>query len=157
MFERYGGRCVLAVAWDRIADDGIVIVGAPFTNPSAPGEEEYTGAAANRCSAFKDMNSGGYADAPYSVSRTSQGWTFTAPGGVIVKAISMPHASSLLSAFYTETVPGPLYVRLGLSPNPRDLALFGQQHLLRFEGDVGFETSAYRLTNTRGGSAQIEY
>lgn len=157
VFERYGGRCVLAVAWDRITDDGIVIVGAPFTNPSAPGEEEYTGAAASRCSAFKDMNSGGYADAPYSASRTSQGWTFTAPGGVIVKTITMPDASSLLSAFYSETVPGPLYVRSGLSPNPRDLALHGQQHLLRFEGDVGFETSAYRLTNTRGGSAQIEY
>ena len=74
-----------AACWPRAFDPlttgrARLIVGAPLTNPSAPGEEEYSAArSANRCSAFKDMNGGGYADAPYGDRPWPAGWRFRAP------------------------------------------------------------------------------
>uniref|UniRef100_A0A832MKB8 FlgD/Vpr Ig-like domain-containing protein n=1 Tax=Eiseniibacteriota bacterium TaxID=2212470 RepID=A0A832MKB8_UNCEI len=165
VFERYGGRCVLAAAWNAAENDAMVVIGAPFTNPSAPGEEEYADASANRCSGFKDMNGGLYADAPYAVAPEGAArWRFTSPDGKVVKtiglypAISLPESPlpmpfSALVAEYEETVPGPLYVRLGLSPNPLDLALRGQQNLQAwFPGP-----RAYKLLNTRGGAARLDW
>jgi hypothetical protein len=166
VFERYGGRCVLAAAFARREGDAQILVGAPFTNPSAPGEEEYTGPNANRCSAFKDMNDGVYADAVYAATRLATGWTFTAPGGVIVKQITMPDDSGFLDVSYTETLPGPLYVRVGLSPNPMDLAFHGHAHLVQYNGPMPIEGPAgssgewpwtYYLHNTQGGTAEVVY
>ncbi len=160
VFERYGGRCVLACVYDVARGDAEVIVGAPVTNPSAPGEEEYTGIGANRCSAFKEVNGGGYADAPYSATEyvngyqgsTARGWQFVSPDGKVNKFISLEIDSSDVHAHYSETVSGPLYVRLGLSPNPLDLIHQGQAHLAgTLLGD------RYRLANSAGGAAQVEW
>ncbi len=160
VFERYGGRCVLACVYDPVRGDAEVVVGAPVTNPSAPGEEEYTGVGANRCSAFKEVNSGAYADAAYSVSlyvsgfqgSTARGWQFVSPDGKVNKFVSLEIDSSDVHARYSETVTGPLYVRLGLSPNPLDLIHQGQAHLAStLLGD------RYRLANSAGGAAQLEW
>jgi hypothetical protein len=151
-FEKYGGRCVLAAAYDPVTQDGEVIVGAPFTNPSAPGEEEYVGSEANRCSAFKEMNEGLYADAAYAASATASGWRFTSPDGRVVKTVTAAGGSYEVQADYQETVPGPLYVRVGLSPNPRDLALHGHAHLA---GQLRTTENAYYLVNTAGGGARL--
>lgn len=160
LFEKYGGRGVLACVWDPARQDAEVVIGAPVVNPSAPGEEEYAGPTANRCSAFKDMNGGGYADAPYTVTEfvdglqgsTHRGWTFQSPDGLVRKSMSLGQGPADLIARYSESLAGPLYVRLGLSPNPLDLAHSGQANLVStLLGD------RYRLRNTRGGGAQIEW
>ncbi len=150
VFERYGGRCVLACAWDPVSARPEAVVGAPFTNPSAPGEEEYTGASANRCSAFKDMNGGLYADAVYAATPVAGGWRFTSPDGRVEKTLTLADGSYDLTAAYQETVSGDLYVRLGLSPNPLDLAFHGQDHLSAAL-DPGAGT--YTLANSEGGAA----
>ncbi|MDZ4805270.1 MAG: FlgD immunoglobulin-like domain containing protein [Candidatus Eisenbacteria bacterium] len=150
-FERYGGRCVLAVAYDPMVMDGQVLIGAPFTNPSAPGEEEYAGIAANRCSAFKEMNGGSYVDAPYSVSVGPGSLTFTSPDGLVVKTMTAEAGSNSLRAHYTESVPGPLYFRIGLSPNPLDLAFHGQAHLTS-----SLTATRYMLVNSAGGGVAID-
>jgi hypothetical protein len=151
VFERYGARCVLACAYDVSSDAAEVLVGAPVTNPSAPGEEEHTGAAANRCSAFKEMNGGAYADAAYTAVAVADGWRFTSPDGLVQKTVTMAPYSRTLRAAYVEAVSGALYVRLGLSPNPLDLMLHGQSHL------AGWFPSAneYKLTNTSGRGAAV--
>lgn len=160
VFERYGGRGVLACVYDAARGDAEVLVGAPITNPSAPGEEEYTGPLANRCSAFKDVNGGVYADAPYTAiayengaqGSTARGWQFTSPDGKISKFLSLEVDSGDVHAHYRETVSGPLFVRLGLSPNPLDLIHQGQTHLVgTLLGD------RYRLANSAGGAAQVEW
>jgi hypothetical protein len=152
--ERYGGRCVLAVAYDPVTDGAEVIVGAPITNPSAPGEEEYTGGAASRCSAFKDMNGGGYADAVYAAAAVAGGWRFTSPDGRIVKTITLPDGGADLTADYQETVSGDLYVRFGLSPNPLDLAFHGRTHLT---SNLDAAAGIYALANSAGGAAVLRF
>jgi hypothetical protein len=152
VWEKYGGRCVLAAAFSPSLDDAEVIVGAPYTNPSAPGEEEYTGASANRCSAFKEMNGGGYADAAYSAAAVAGGWQFTSPDGFVVKTFTAVAGSNSIDAQYTETVAGPLYVRLGLSPNPIDLATNGHANLT---GQLRVPQNDYLLLNAAGGGAQV--
>ena len=154
VFERYGGRCVLACAFDALSNEAQVIVGAPLTNPSSPGEEEQTGSAANRCSAFKDMNSGGYADAVYSAVPVANGWQFTSPDLKIVKTITLGAYSYTLNAAYNESVAGPLYVRLGLSPNATDLMFHGQDHLT---GTLDGAASKYTLLNSAGGGAVVRF
>jgi hypothetical protein len=151
-FEKYGARCVLAAAYDPAAREAQVLVGAPVTNPSAPGEEEYVGTAAFRCSAFKEMNGGGYADAVYAAVAVAGGWRFTSPDGAVVKTISVPDGGYDVSAAYTETVSGSLYVRLGLSPNPGDLFLHGDSHLTGVY-DGGHNT--YTLANSAGGAVHL--
>ena len=153
-FERYGGRCVLAAAFDYLGGDAQVIVGAPLTNPSSPGEEELAGPLANRCSAFKDMNGGGYADAAYSATPIAGGWRFTSPDLKIVKAITLGSYAYTLNAAYTESVPGALYTRIGLSPNPMDLAFHGQAHL---SGTLDLPASRYTLLNGAGGGAVVRF
>ncbi len=151
-FEKYGGRCVLACAYDAAAQDAEVIVGAPYTNPSAPGEEELTGGSANRCSAFKEMNGGTYADAVYAASAIPGGWRFTSPDGKVVKDVVTWNGSYDVSAGYVETVSGPLYVRLGLSPNPLDLALHGHDHL---SSNLDLGAGRYWLQNSAGGGVIV--
>lgn len=152
VFEKYGGRCVLAAAYDPVTQDAEVVVGAPFTNPSAPGEEEYVGGAANRCSAWKEMNAGGYADAVYAAVPVAGGWQFTSPDAKVVKTITAANGSRILNAAYSETVSGPLYIRLGLSPNPLDLAYRGQASLF---GQLRVPQNDYFLTNANGGGARV--
>jgi hypothetical protein len=153
VFEKYGGRCVLACAYDPSRDDGEVVVGAPFTNPSAPGEEEHAGPDANRCSAFKDMNGGGYADAIYAASAVASGWRFESPDGKIVKILTAAPGSYELLADYHQALGSPLYVRLGLSPNPLDLAFHGQDHLSQ---DLDLVNGRYWLQNSAGGGALVD-
>jgi hypothetical protein len=151
-FEKYGARCVLAAAYDPAAREAQVLVGAPVTNPSAPGEEEFVGTAAFRCSAFKEMNGGSYADAVYAAVAVAGGWRFTSPDGAIVKTMSVPDGGYDVSAAYTETVSGSLYVRLGLSPNLGDLFLNGDTHLTGVY-DGTFNT--YTLVNSAGGAVHL--
>jgi hypothetical protein len=153
VFESHGGRCVLAAAYDALRQDGEVIVGAPLTNPSAPGEEEFTGPAANRCSAFKEMNGGTYADASYTAAAITGGWRFTSPDGKIVKDVLAASGSDVLQAGYEESVDGVLFVRIGLSPNPHDLMLHGHAHLV---GQLRTAENAYILLNTAGGGARLD-
>ena len=151
-FEKYGARCVLAAAYDPAAREAQVLVGAPVTNPSAPGEEEFVGTAAFRCSAFKEMNGGGYADAVYAAVAVAGGWRFTSPDGAIVKTMSVPDGGYDVSAAYSETVSGSLYVRLGLSPNPGDLFLNGDSHLTGvYDGTL----NTYTLANSAGGAVHL--
>jgi hypothetical protein len=69
-----------------------------------------------------------------------------------VKTFALEPAGADLSAAYSETVSGPLFVRVGLSPNPLDLIHSGQANLVSsLLGD------RYRLRNTLGAGAQIEW
>jgi hypothetical protein len=152
VFERYGGRCVLAAAYDPARTDADLVIGAPLTNPSAPGEEEYSGNLANRCSGFKDMNGGGYVDAPYDAVAVAGGWRFQSPDDAITKTLTIASGSWNVAASYLETLPGALYVRFGLSPNPLDLAFHGHAHL---RDTLDLPGGRYRLANTAGGGAVV--
>ncbi|MDP6803280.1 MAG: FlgD immunoglobulin-like domain containing protein [Gemmatimonadota bacterium] len=151
-FEARGGRCVAAAAFDPVADDGVALVGPAVTIPSAPGEEEYADDAATRCSAFKETNGGAYADAVYPVTPIPGGWRFSSPDGKVTKSMTLADGSGTLRAGYVETVAGALFVRMGLSPNPLDLAFHGHAHLSRTL-DAG--ANAYALSNSSGGTVVV--
>ena len=137
----------------RRARMALAIVGAPFTNPSSPGEEELTGPAANRCSAFKDMNGGSYADAAYAVVRGRGRLALHEPRRQGGQEPPRRRGGDVLHADYQETVAGPLYVRLGLSPNPLDLMQYGEAHLV---SQFRSAENAYWLVNTAGGGARLD-
>ena len=59
----------------------------------------------------------------------------------------------MLQADYQETLAGALYVRLGLSPNPRDLMRYGEAHLV---SQLRTAENAYLLVNTAGGGARLD-
>lgn len=152
-FERYGGRCVCVFVYDPVLRDAHCILGAPVANPSAPGEEEYIGTGANRCSTFKEMNTvqdSVLADIPWSITTLADAleFTFTRNDTQIVKRIQLPAGKARLVAEYEVVNLGSrwLYTRIGASPNLLDLMKNGQENLLRESG------SDYRaLRNTRGG------
>lgn len=161
VLERWGGRCVLACATDAVTGRTAVLVGPGVTNPSSPGEEELATQFANRCSAFKVMNGGTYADAAHTVSTYDPmflpedpvyGWTFTSGDGQTTRSVSLhAHGSQLLAQFSGPLAP--VYVRFGLSPHPLDLAFSGHAHLA-----ASFPTpTSYRLVNSGGGFAQLDW
>jgi hypothetical protein len=70
-----------------------------------------------------------------------------------VKTITLQTSGSTLLANYVESVGGPLFVRLGLSPNPLDLALHGHEHL---QGQLRTADNIYILANSAGGVARLD-
>ncbi|NNF06534.1 MAG: T9SS type A sorting domain-containing protein, partial [Candidatus Eisenbacteria bacterium] len=153
VFERYGARCVLGAAYDPVTQDGQVILGAPLTNPTAPGEEEGVGPSTNRCSSFKEMNNGSYVDAVYNATPTGNGWVFTSGDALISKTITVAPGSYDVVADYNESVSGDLFVRFGFSPNPKDLAHFGHQHL---NSNYNAVQNRYTISNIEGGGAMLD-
>jgi hypothetical protein len=115
---------------------------------------------ARRTSAFKDWwavnGSGGTnanVNALYTVAPapSGTGWTFTAPGGVIVKSITLVNASDELVANYS--LAGgytKLFVRFGLSPDLDDLFTGGQNGL-----STTFSTSEVMLANAITGGLSL--
>jgi hypothetical protein len=132
IFQRHGGRMLHAFHYHPLAGP-LSVIGSPVSNPSEPGEEERDGSRANRCSALKDMNTGNYVDAPYTVQPgvpNSSSIRLTSPDGLIVKTVSLqPHLSRLDVEYQVSPSLGALYLRIGASPNNLDLLQTGQQHL----------------------------
>ena len=142
VFERLGGR--LTGAWVRDIATGTVhqAIGNPLSYAGSETEEEgganiTAGAVgAYRTSGFKDWFAAGAPDALayvnnlYAATLAANGWTFTSTDGRIAKTITLAPGATLLRATYTlGSGLGPLYVRLGLSPNLSDLLLSGQANL----------------------------
>ncbi len=129
-FERWGGRLIhgFALNADFGAFDEVQVLGAPLANPSAPGEEEYTGPAANRCSTFKDMHAS-YVDAEYTVVLDGDALRCTAPDGLVEKRIELRDGSATLQASYINATGGDLHVRTGAAPDVRDLTRTGRDFL----------------------------
>lgn len=146
VFEASGGRCTAAWARNTVTGRVSQMVGNHLAFSGT--ETELEGASnqnvdgtvnARRTSAFKDWwavnGSGGTnanVNALYTVAPapSGTGWTFTAPGGVIVKHITLANASDELVANYT--LAGgytKLFVRFGLSPDLDDLFTGGQDGL----------------------------
>ncbi|HPB30559.1 MAG TPA: hypothetical protein PLB62_03800 [Candidatus Sumerlaeota bacterium] len=151
-FEKYGGRCVFAAYLDAANKCPVAVIGAPAANPSAPGEEEYTGPQANRCSAFKDMNDGTFADAPYNVMVGPDSLTFYAgsPNGTISRTISLLPNVAGMHVAYSETLPGDLYIRIGVSPDNMDLMMNGRSRL-----SVEQTAAHYAVRNQSGAMVKI--
>lgn len=145
LFEAIGGRCI--AAFSRNSSTGTVyqIIGTQPAYPETDTEEEGSlnvesgSISARRTSAFKDWSATGsagttsqYVNALYTVSANgSNGWTFIAPDGHIIKSISLSDTAPLLTATYR--LPNPevnkLYIRNGLSPNLWNLITRGQYDL----------------------------
>ena len=145
VFEASGGRCV--AAFGRNPNSGAVyqIIGTQPAYASSETEDEGTlnvnsgEVSARRTSAFKDWFADGtaggtsqYVNALYEVVASgSNGWTFTAPGGHIVKAITLANDGPELRAAYS--LPNPevdrLFIRHGLSPNLWNLIRRGHYDL----------------------------
>ncbi|MCX7717504.1 MAG: hypothetical protein N2111_03760 [Candidatus Sumerlaeaceae bacterium] len=152
LFDRHGGRMLYAFHYHPTAGP-ISVIGAPVANPSAPGEEEYTGTAANRCSGLKDMNGGTYADAVYTVQvgvPNGRSLRLTSPDSLIQKTIELPDNKARLEVSYTETVSGPLYTRIGASPNHLNLIKTGRTNLT-----TGIAGDAYYVQNAAGGAVYV--
>jgi len=158
MFDRFGGRLLYAFAYDAARQDGVCLIGAAVANPSSPGEEELTGASANRCSGFKEMNS--YNSQPLSdVEWTATihpeygGIEFTYQPGAFVmrKTITLADGANVLSAMYQAyNQAGQVYTRMGVSPNNLDLMLNGQSHLTKSS-----TTNSRGVINSQGGAVYV--
>jgi hypothetical protein len=144
-FEARGGRCTQAYYFDPLLDDAISFLGTSvINNPTGQGEEEGT-ASASRCSGFKEMNDGIYADAIYTVAPGATGITFTSPNGLISKTISLTAGSSVLTAQYNNATANNFFVRMGVSVNSIDLLHRGQNFVSTYS------TSSFsQKNNTRG-------
>lgn len=154
VFERYGARCTYAFVWDPVTQQPINVIGAAVANPSEPGEEERVGTAANKCSAFKEMNTvngQALADAVYNVvTSPADGFAFqwTNGGRTVTKTITLPTGSPTMTAAYnTSNVGQTLYTRVGLSVNNLDLHKSGRENLVSTQAG-----NQRHLYNTQGGS-----
>ncbi len=146
LFEASGGRCTAAWSRDPVTGKVMQVIGNPLSASGSETEDE--GASnrngdgtlnARRTSAFKDWwavsGSGGsnqFVNALYTVTPapSGTGWTFVSPGGAISKTITLTGAADKLVANYSLGAGhSKLYVRFGLSPDPDDLLVRGQQGL----------------------------
>jgi hypothetical protein len=144
VFEAIGGRLVAAFA--RNPENGKVFQVVGSHPGYAGGETEAEGTAnvindevsAHRSSGFKDWFANGigggssaYVNDIYTVlAFGSNGWTFTAPGGHIVKTISLANDATRLQADYTLSGDvNKLYIRMGLSPDVNSMLVRGQEDL----------------------------
>jgi hypothetical protein len=146
VFEAKGGR--MTAAWLRDPSTGkIWQVAGNFasyanTETDVEGPSNFVGTtttlSAYRTSGFKDWWAAGgtfgggnnnAVNTDYAVSSAGDAaWTFTTSG--ISKTISLPDAwSGNISAAYTLSGPGQLYVRFGLAPNLLDLMKNGHANL----------------------------
>jgi hypothetical protein len=151
-FEKYGGRMIYLVQYDSASQDGITLIGSPASNPSAPGEEEYTGTSANRCSGLKDTYNGTYADLAYSVTSSGHNTLIlTFPDGYLSKSVTLPDGQGKLQVAYTETLSGSLYIQIGASPNNLDLIKYGRTHLSTAYSAGNY----YGVTNSQGGELYV--
>ncbi|HAV12694.1 MAG TPA: hypothetical protein DCX06_04235 [Opitutae bacterium] len=172
VFEAIGGRCVAAFARNAITGRVYQVIGTQLTYAGFETEEEGTAnvdngeIGARRTSAFKDWfadgtggGTTGYVNSLYTVtaSGSGTGWTFTAPGGHIVKTITLDNTLPELQADYSLSGDvNKLFVRHGLSPNLWNLISRGQYDL----DPLSVSTGRIRLAN-RGGAepvvAQVTY
>jgi hypothetical protein len=144
VFEAIGGRLVAGFARNTQTGRVFQMIGTQPAYPGSDTEEEGAASvsgeavAAHRTSGFKDWfadGSGGgtsqYVNALYSVSAAgTDGWTFTAPGGHVVKTITLADTAPRLDAQYALSGEvDKLYVRMGLSPDLESLLVRGQQDL----------------------------
>lgn len=171
IFEAIGGRCIAAFARNPVNESVYQIIGTQPAYAGSETEEEGIEHVANgsigarRTSGFKDWFSDGnggtnqFVNSLYDVAPSgSNGWSFTAPGGVIIKTITLDDTLPELQADYliNGTTVDKLYVRHGLSPNLWNLIARGHYDLENLSVSKG----RIRLTN-RGGAepvvAQITY
>jgi hypothetical protein len=172
IFEAIGGRCIAAFSRNPATGAVYQIIGSQPTYAGSQTEDEGRANAENgeigarRTSAFKDWFADGagggttqYVNSLYAVAPSgSDGWTFTAPGGHIVKTITLDDALPELQADYllNGTDVDKIYVRYGLSPNLWNLISRGQYDL----DPLSVSAGRIRLAN-RGGSepvvAQVTY
>jgi hypothetical protein len=171
VFESIGGRCVAAFARNPTSSSVYQIIGTQPAYAGRETEEEGTENVANgsvgarRTSAFKDWfadGSGGtnqFVNSLYSVAPSgSNGWSFTAPEGAIIKTITLDDTLPELHASYVinGTTVNKLYVRHGLSPNLWNLIARGHYDL----DNLSVSEGRISLAN-RGGAepvvAQITY
>ncbi len=145
VFEASGGRCVAAFARNPATGSVSQIIGTQPTHAGSETEDEGTlnvdGGAigARRTSAFKDWFADGtaggtsqYVNALYEVVASgSNGWVFIAPGGHIVKTITLSDTDPELQAAYNlpNQEVDKLYIRHGLSPNLWNLIRRGHYDL----------------------------
>jgi hypothetical protein len=174
VFEIIGGR--MTAGFSRNATTGHVfqIMGTQPGFAGSDSEDEGTTNATGgtvatfRTSGFKDwfaQGTGGdtsaYVNAIYSVTPFgTNGWTFTAPGGHIVKTITLSDSAPSVDANYTLSGDvNKLYVRMGLSPDLNSLMLRGQDNL-SFTHETGIPGSGrLALSNetTEPVTASVEY
>jgi len=145
VFEAIGGRCVAAFVRNPETGEVHQCIGTQAAYADSLTEAEGSSnvddgeVGARRTSAFKDWfadGSGGgtseYVNALYGVvtSAAGTGWTFAAPGGVIVKTITLPDDAPTLEAAYSLSGEvSKLFVRHGLSPDLWNLIARGQNDL----------------------------
>ncbi|GHB99995.1 alpha-amylase family glycosyl hydrolase [Cerasicoccus arenae] len=161
-FEAIGGRCVAAFVRNPLTGAVYQVIGAQPTYADSQTEEEGANnvsgdeIGARRTSAFKDWyanGSGGgtsqYVNALYSVSPSGvDGWTFTAPGGHIVKTVSIDDSLAVIQADYNLSGDvNKLFVRNGLSPNLWNLISRGQDDLDSLVNDVD-KSQAYLINRS---------
>ncbi|MDF3130755.1 alpha-amylase family glycosyl hydrolase [Kiritimatiellaeota bacterium B1221] len=161
VFEAMGGRLVVAFA--RNPENGKVfqVVGAQPGYARGETEEEGTANVVNdavdahRSSGFKDWYADGagggssaYVNGLYTVTAAgANGWTFTAPGGHIVKTISLADGTTRLQADYSLSGDvNKLYIRMGLSPDLNSMLVRGQQDLSEV---LDMANNRYAVINSR--------
>ncbi|WP_158279833.1 alpha-amylase family glycosyl hydrolase [Coraliomargarita sinensis] len=152
VFEAIGGRCVAAFARKPSTGEVYQIIGTQPAYAGSANEEEGIANVVNgkpgshRTSAFKDWFADGpgggtsqYVNAVYTVTAAgANGWMFTAPGGHIVKTVTLPDDRSVLTGDYSLSGDvNKLYVRFGLSPDLWNLIRRGQYDLDNLEVDMG--------------------
>ncbi|MEO7098233.1 MAG: hypothetical protein ABI162_02645, partial [Luteolibacter sp.] len=146
LFEAIGGRCTAAWSRDPVTGRVAQVIGNHLSASGTETEQEGSSnrnpdgtILARRTSAFKDWwavgGSGGtnqFVNSLYTVAAapSGTGWTFTSPGGGVVKTITLGNtADKLVGAYSLAAGYTKLFVRFGLSPDLDDLLVRGQQGL----------------------------
>ena len=144
VFEAIGGRMTAGFARNDVTGDVFQVVGAQPAYPGTDTEERGTANVvsgevdAHHTAGFTDWFADGpggpssqYVNAMYGVGVSgTNGWMFTAPGGHIVKTVSLSDAGSALTADYALSGDvDKLFVRTGLSPDLESLLVRGQKDL----------------------------
>ncbi|MDW8349818.1 MAG: alpha-amylase family glycosyl hydrolase [Verrucomicrobiae bacterium] len=137
VFERIGGRLVLAITRDPVTGKAYQALGNFASNANSETEEEgATNATAYRTSGLKDWwatpaNTSQYVNNYYSVASATggTGWQFTSSDNRITKNITLAADSTEALVTYNLSNINQLYVRFGLSPHTYNLYIHGQNHL----------------------------
>ena len=160
VFEAAGGRCTGAWRRDPVSGRVTGVIGNPLAHPCTETEEEGTAnrnadgsILARKTSGFKDLwavsngtGSSRFVNPIHTVTSAASGdgWTFTSSDGALIKTITLPSGRDELVADYSLSGGiSKLYLRFGLSPDPEDLLLRGQQGL-----SLIMDAASARLVNT---------
>jgi hypothetical protein len=164
VFERIGGRLVLALTRDPATGQAYQALGNFASNANSETEEEgSTNATASRASGLKDFwalpsNTSMYVNNYYSAAPVSgnNGWQFISTDNRVNKSITLTADSTEAKVTYSLSTISQLFVRFGFSPHTYNLYIHGQANLGSLV-NTGFSVGLLNATPNQNVYSYIRY